>query len=190
MNLTIEDLYERKRREKRAMSHHMPALARLAAECKVAVEFGIRTGPSTVALLHGLPPDGVLHSFDVQRLDAPHQEIERAAGKRWVVKYMASQDAPVQECDLLMHDSFHNYSQVDMELQRHAHAVRKYLVFHDSISCAVKGEGITGGTKYPHLLDTRGIRLAIDELMIRDSSWTIYSHDPDSAGLLVLRRKS
>ena len=33
-----------------------------------------------------------------------------------------------------------------------------------------------------------GIRLAIDELMIRDSSWRLHAHFPESHGLLVLQR--
>ena len=186
--MNIEDLYEHRFRSGKMMAHHMPALRKLAEQCAVCVEFGVRSGPSTLALLCGTK--GSVVSYDVERVPQWHDPIQAAAGDRWTLRIQPSETATdVPECDLLMHDSFHNYSQVDLEMKAHATKARKFLVFHDTIACAVKGEGITGGYHPAHYADQRGIRLAIDELMIRDPSWHIYSHDPESNGLLVLARR-
>ena len=186
--MNLEELYGDRHRSGKMMAHHMPALRKLAERCDVCVEFGVRSGPSTLALLCGTK--GAVVSYDVQHIPQWHDPIMRAAGGRWELRICPSETATdVPECDLLMHDSFHNYAQVDLEMKAHAHKARKFLVFHDTIACAVKGEGITGGYHPPHYSDPRGIRLAIDELMIRDPSWRIYSHDPESNGLLVLERR-
>ncbi len=47
------------------MHPHYRTLTRYAQECSVIVEWGVRGGVSTWALLDGLPADGVLYSVDV-----------------------------------------------------------------------------------------------------------------------------
>src|SRR5258708_6444815 len=47
------------------MAPHYQTLIRYARECTIIVEFGVRGGVSTWALLDGLPEGGLLYSVDV-----------------------------------------------------------------------------------------------------------------------------
>lgn len=182
----LQVIYNRRLISGDAMAGHMDRVMRLARECETCVEFGIRRANSTVALLVGCP--GRVYSYDVERLPQFHDPILDAAGNRWVPTYADTTTIDIPECDLLLHDSFHNYAVVKADLDRHADKVRKYLVFHDSITCGTVGEGIPGNHRSPLFQDTRGFRMAVDELMIRDPSWRIAAHYPDHNGLLVLQR--
>ena len=184
MNPELEALYQQKLRGNKTICHHLPVLRALASQASTCVEFGVRTGNSSVALLVGCA--GTVYSWDLERRPE-HIEIARAAGHRWVFTQGDSRTAVIPDCDLLLHDSFHNYEQVRAELEAHAHKVRRFLLFHDSIKYALLGgENHSRGNFNPHLA---GFRLAVDELMIRDDSWRIKAHYPASDGLLVLERR-
>jgi hypothetical protein len=92
-------------------------------------------------------------------------------------------------------DSLHTYEQVRAEAV-HADRARRYLVFHDvSTFGEVGAVGETGRQSWTYVagrgsvpMQHRGIRPAIDELMIRDPSWRIIERRVESHGLLVLAR--
>lgn len=177
---------------KRAMTAHLPRLRTLATGCAVAQEFGVKYGASSVALLLGAKQ---VVSYDtVETSQARH--LAALAGPRWQYTIQDSRTAPVTPCDLLLVDSLHTYAQVKAELARHAASVRRYLIFHDTITFgSIGANGETGhwiwrqepgvAVTLPHL----GIRPAIDELMMADRSWRIAAHYVDSHGLLVLKRE-
>lgn len=182
---TLTDIFERHKKDRiRTICAHLDVLRQLASECQEVVEFGIRYGASTSALLLGCP--GTVMSWDIEQLPC-HAELKDAALGRWLPNYGKSQDADFLCCDMLFHDTFHNYAQVKAEIEAHAHKVLKYFVFHDSIKNSISGgENHTRGNFNP---DLAGFRLAVDELMIRDPSWFIKAHYPHSDGLLVLERR-
>ncbi len=184
----IDQLYIRQRRAPDAMAQHMDVIRDLAAECESCAEIGIRRGSSTIALLAGCP--GTVTSFDIESYPQ-HASIMQAAEGRWSVAYIPSETATPKPTDMLVIDGFHNYPQVKMELDLFADHVAKHLVFHDTISCGTVGDGIANPKVHqaPHLSDKRGIRMAIDELMIRDPSWFIKAHYPNDSGLLILERR-
>ncbi len=182
---TLEEMYfDRHMNGNKTICHHMPVLRSLASEVDSCVEFGVRTGNSSIALLLGCP--GKVTSYEIERMPEWHEPINEAAGGKWVVRYSRSEDAKPFTCGLLLHDSFHNYAQVERELRVWADHVTRYLVFHDSVKYALAGgEDHARGNFNP---DLAGFRLAVDELMIRDKTWTIKAHYPESDGLLVLER--
>jgi cephalosporin hydroxylase len=161
----------------RKMTAHLPRLRELATGLDLAVEFGVRHGASSSALLLGAKH---VVSFDtVQRRRALH--LQFLAGDRWEYRIADSATVTIPACDLLFIDSLHTYEHCDAELRAHARSVCRYLVFHDSIGYGSVGEPVKRKT-------TLGIRPAIDALMIRDRSWRIAAHYLDSSGLLVLER--
>ena len=187
---TIEQLFDLQSARPDAMAQHMHTIAGLAALCESCAEIGIRRGSSTIALLAGCP--GTVVSFDPERLPV-HDLILRAAKGRWHPYYIPSETGSlIAPVDMMVIDGFHNYPQVQMELERFADQVKKFLVFHDTISCGTVGDGIANPKVHaaPHLSDKRGIRMAIDELMIRDRTWFIKAHYPNDSGLLILERKA
>lgn len=189
--MTLDDLYQQHCAAGRAISAHLPRLKALATGCRVAVEFGVKAGASSTALLIGA---GSVISYDTVETPSARQ-LQALAGTRWDYRIQDSREAEPVACDLLFVDSLHTYAQVAAELDRHAASVHRYLVFHDTITFgSVGADGETGryrwtyrpGMSVPH--DALGIRPAIDELMIHDPTWRIIAHYTDSHGLLVLER--
>jgi len=188
----IEAIYQRHLTKiKRAITAHLPRLRGLAAHCERIVEFGVKSGASSSALL-ACP---LVISYD---LVPTHEarELQQAAGSRWDYRLQDTRTAPIEPCDLLFVDSLHTYDQVHAELTRHADAVRRWLVFHDHLTFgSIGANGETGkhlwtyqpGQSVP--MNALGIRPAIDNLMIRDRSWAVRSSYTDSHGLLVLERQ-
>lgn len=176
-----------------AIRAHLPRLQALAAGCGLAVEFGVKRAASSAALLLGAAR---VVSYDI--VPTPEAiRLQAEAGSRWDYRIEDSRTAEILACDLLFVDSLHTFAQVDAELRRHAEAVRRYLVFHDTITFgSVGADGETGqhcwqyrpGVPMPP--EALGIRPAIDALLIRDRSWQIAAHYTDSHGLLVLERAS
>jgi len=163
----------------RAMTAHLPRLRALADGLDRAVELGVGVGGSSSALLLGARQ--VLSIDIAETLEAA--ELRTIAGDRWEYRIVDSLTTTIGPCDLLFVDSLHTFDHVDAELRAHADAVRRYLVFHDSITFG--SVGADGGTGQPDPTKL-GIRPAIDLLMIRDPRWRIAAHYLDSHGLLVL----
>lgn len=180
----VEHLYAQYCNAKHASSAHLPTLRDLARHCQVCVEFGCKHGASATALLLGCP--GLVVSYDIAETPRARQ-LKELAGIGWCYRLQDTRTADdVPDCDLLFIDSLHTYAQVKAELQRHAHRVSRYLVFHDTITFGSVGAVDESGKAVPGVL---GIRPAIDELMIADPSWRIARHDTHSHGLLVLARQ-
>ena len=80
---------------------------------------------------------------------------------------------------------------------RQAPQVRKYLVFHDTLTFgSVAADGETGRQAWTYVPGSSvpraylGIRPAIDDLLVTDRAWRLAAHYTDSHGLLVLERWS
>lgn len=187
----LEALYARHCAAGTAMSPHLPRLRKLAEECERAVEFGVKRGVSSSALLLGC---GRVTSFDIAPT-AEAKALKEMVGERWDYRIEDSRSAEVPYCDLLFVDSLHTYEQVKAELT-HAPKVNNYIVFHDvSTFGEVGAMGETGRQSWTYVPGKgsvpnahRGIRPAIDELLIGDPSWRIVARYTDSHGLLVLAR--
>lgn len=189
----MEALYRKLRCGGRMMAHHMDYLRSLSVRSTRCVEFGVRGAVSTVALLAG---GSKLDSWDVQVRPTDgelHEQIMKLACGQWGFHLGDSRKADIPECDLLLHDSVHNYDHVKAELDAHAHKVRRWIVFHDTIVMGSYGQkpyaesdmaGTAGGADETVM----GIRLAIDELMIEHPEWRIVRHDPNSSGLLTIEK--
>ncbi len=190
--MDLETLYQQHCQSRRhSTAAHLPHLREYATGCDLAIEFGTRHGASASALLLGAQR---VISYDLER-SAHLPALERAAGARWTFRQQDTLEAPVTPCDLLFLDSRHTYAHLALELARHAGVVTRWLIFHDTMtfgSIGADGESgcpsfqLTRGAQIPR--PHYGIRLAIDELQIRDPSWHLIAHYPESHGLLVLGR--
>lgn len=190
--MTLEELYQQHCRSGTAIAAHLPRLRALADGLDLAIEFGVKRGASSTALLLGA---GRVISVDIVRTSEA-LAIEPIAVDRWSYRIEDSRSAQLPECDLLFLDSQHDYAHVKAELQAHADHVRRYLVFHDvSTFGEVAAVGETGRQAWQYAPGQSvpmvhwGIRPAIDELMVRDDSWRIKARYVDSHGLLVLERR-
>jgi hypothetical protein len=173
------------------MAPHLPRLRDLATGLSECVEFGVRRGGSSSALLLGCEH---LTSYDIKATPEA-RSLQLLANGRWTYQIQDSATAPISVCELLFVDGLHTYKQCHAELTRHADSVTKYLVFHDTVWRGTLGEGTADvdrrrlqSTDMKTLYGALGIRPAIDELMLRDRSWQLKASYPELCGFLVLER--
>lgn len=166
----------------KTMAGHMLFLRDLARECSNCVEFGIRFCHSSVALLVGCP--GTVDSWDIEKLVSWQKPVAKLAGDRWRRHYVSSLVADVPECDLLMHDSLHTKDHVAEELRLHGNKARKYLVFHDTVTCRHVGHSLD-----KQWLPDQGILEPIERFIADNPHWSILHDFQHDDGLMVLVRK-
>jgi hypothetical protein len=154
------------------MAPHIDALRQYASEAHTIVEFGVRGGVSTWALLKGLPEDGWLYAIDndpdVLEMVPPwvlaDDRISLTIGDDLAV------DIPVEHADLVVIDSGHEYEQTLAELELAVSFVPARILLHD------------------YLYDeTPGVRQAVDEFTAR-GDWRLMTVHPSQWGLAVLER--
>ena len=154
------------------IGEHMETLKAHAATCTTVVEFGVRTGNSTIAFLAGAPRE--LHSYDIQPIFGENVDLiiehREHPLTRFTFHHESSLDARPPECDLLFIDTEHSYKQLKAELELHGNLPKSYLIFHDTISF--------GGDLMP----------AINEFLEANPHWGIKQHFLNNNGLLILER--
>jgi predicted O-methyltransferase YrrM len=117
------------------MAPHYRTLIRYASDCGTIVEFGVRGGVSTWALLDGLPEYGALWSVDVVDCVVP----PRVSGDaRWVFLVGDDLDPAIQaqlpdRADLVFIDTSHEYEQTAGELAYAATLRPARIVMHDYV---------------------------------------------------------
>jgi len=167
-------------------------LRALASECDDVVEFGVKKGVTSIALLLGAR--GTVYSYDIVT-NKSVRFIQKFMGKKWRFMLQSSLRANIPECDMIFFDSLHTYTQLRRELAKHADKAKKYLVFHDTITFGIQGADGESGEYLPgweagvFSPEVHGIRLAIDEFMIYNRRWRIKFHSPHSNGLLCLEHR-
>lgn len=117
------------------MAPHYPTLIKYAAECKVIVEWGVRGGVSTWALLEGLPADGELWSVDILDCTVPPRV---SSDPRWHFIVGDDLDPAVQDqlpmyADLVFIDTSHTYEQTVGELAYAVTFQPARIVMHDYV---------------------------------------------------------
>lgn len=117
------------------MAPHHPTLTRLAREAKVIVEWGVRGGVSTWALLDGLPTDGILYSVDINHCVVPPRVSE---DPRWIFLIGDDLDPVIQaqlpeHADLVFIDTSHTYDQTVGELAYALTLTPTRIVMHDYV---------------------------------------------------------
>lgn len=190
---SVEAFYERALQTPSAITAHLPRLRALADGLELAVEFGVKRGASSSALLLGAAR---VMSFDI--VATPEARLlQQLAGDRWDYRLEDSRTAEIPEVDLILFDSLHTFDQLEVELARHGHRSRRYLVFHDVTTFGEVGAvGETGRQAWTYTAGGGsvprshwGIRPAIDAWQVAHDEWRIAERCVDSHGLLVLERR-
>ena len=134
MYASIDELYAARWQERHNIDEHLPVLRRYAEEVKHITEFGVDRGWSTTAFLAARP--AVLVSYDLVR----QPEVELLEGlvppeTIWEFKQEDTRLASVEPTDLLFIDTEHTEEQVWAELQVGLPYTRRFVIFHDTVSC-------------------------------------------------------
>lgn len=158
------------------INQHCETLKQLASEAETVVEFGMRQGVSTTALLAGQPKQ--LITVDLHR--DPIAETLKANAGSTDCQFVQASTLTLEPipCDLLFIDTLHTYDQLRAELNRHANVCRHRIAMHDTETF-----GETGEDRQP------GLRKAIQEFVADNPEWSLESHSADNNGLTVLSRR-
>jgi hypothetical protein len=168
------------------INEHMPLLYELGCRCKHITEFGVGFGRSTRAFVASLlTTNGVIRSYDVKLLDGVPELLERCKLNKLNVEFnlKSTLDADIEETDLLLVDSLHTYDQVRLELQLHSHKVKKYIIFHDTVTY-----GEFGQTEDFNNVPV-GILPAINEWLSTNHEWYIKEERINNNGLMICERR-
>ena len=156
---------------------HLPLMNILAKNCKHVTEFGVRWGTSALAWLNN---DVTLRAYDIKAFPEAVEIFHHAdsAGKdSKLIIASTIEIETIEETDLLFIDSKHSYDQCRQEL-RFAPLVRKYIVFHDTVTFGHLGED-----------GDQGLLPAIYEFLQEHPEWVIMENRSNNNGLMVLTRK-
>jgi hypothetical protein len=161
------------------INQHMPRLRALASCCSVVVEFGTRSGNSTVAFLQGLADRtaGTLHSYDIAPQQFQPPELPESVAWQFHQADTTQLDT-IPACDLLFIDTLHNFEVVEAELQHHRQVAR-WIAFHDTVLFGSRDELGYGP----------GINHAIFRFLAANHEWAVLEHHAHNCGLLVLQRR-
>jgi cephalosporin hydroxylase len=155
------------------MAPHIDQLTRYAYECQTIVEFGVRGGVSTWALLDGMLKDGRYIGVDIDP-DPPLPPAVRDDPRfMLVVGEAATVKLPVKRADLVMIDASHEFAPTVAELVRAASLQPDVILCHDYY--------------YRH---TPQVRLAVDGYVapgyLRDEPYRLVNVYKSEWGLAVL----
>lgn len=172
--MITKEMFHLRMRTPSDITDHLCTLRLLATRCTHIVEFGVRTGNSTVAFLAGLPSDGKLVSFDI---NPPSFALPTDMGGKWAFMQANTALLPlIEETDLLFIDTLHTHDQVVAEL-KHGNQARKWIVLHDTVLFGNRGEN-----------GQPGISTAITDFLMQNPHWQIFADCLHNNGLLVLER--
>jgi hypothetical protein len=163
------------------INEHLPMLSFLAQQCDHVTEFGVRTGASTIAFMHGLrgKHDARLYSFDINDDFGVHQSYAPLMQSGWSFLLASTLTIPkIEPTDLLFIDTLHNFTQVSQELALHGDQAKRWIGFHDTETFGTVGDD--GG---------EGINKAIHEFMDARPEWRVVYHTHRNNGLTVIERE-
>ena len=174
----LQEMYDHYCKTVIDLNEHMPTLRRYAEECKHVTEFGTRFVVSTYAFMAAKPDK--LVTYDLY----PHPNIWKAdqlAKENYVEFAFMERDTTkveIEPTDLLFVDTAHTYKQVSTELALHAAKVRKYIIFHDTVSYGYHDEDGSPG----------GVMPAVTEFLAANSQWAVKEQYENCNGLMIIER--
>ena len=177
------------------INEHLITLKKYTEECDTVVEMGVRSIVSTWAFLAGNPKK--LISLDLHnpvKFGGNVQEIYDAVNSTDINFSFVEHDSltyNLEPCDLLFIDTWHDYLQLKKELTRHHTKVKKYIIFHDTVSYAYSDEKSAGEMGEHNENETnlpKGLWPAIEEFLYHNRNWVIWEKKPNNNGLTVLKR--
>lgn len=167
---TVDRNFELAKATPSDINEHLQLLFDLAKQCDSVVELGVRTAVSSTALIAARPAS--LVSYDIVLLPEALAIFDAgvAEGIHCGLIQASSFDIELPEVDFIFIDTDHTYDCLSKELSLHGNKARKFLAFHDTVSCE--------GQLMP----------AINEFREANPEWTVHSDCRNNNGLLVLSR--
>ena len=164
-----EEMFEQLSSSPSDRNEHLQTLRMYAGRSSRVVEFGTRTGVSTLALLAGQPDSLITVDIDCSIVNVDHI-YECVGGTAFRSEIASSLDYVIDACDLLFIDTDHSYTQLSAELSLHHSKVTRWIIMHDTESFPCCGEAYR------------------DFLTKHRAEWKELAHYPNNNGLTILER--
>ncbi len=163
------------------INEHVPKLREYAEKCHHVTEFGTRYGNSSIAFLSAQPLKFI--SYDVTMNDRIEYLKMVAADipTHFDFRLENVEQVEIEETDLLFIDTNHHSEQCSNELRLHSDKVRKFIIFHDTVSFGETGQGYWPG-------EGHGLWYAINPFLESHPNWQIKENLKNNNGLLILER--
>jgi hypothetical protein len=186
----IETKFNLKKATPSDINEHLDVLYRYAKKCNSIAEFGVFQVTSSYAFAAAKPEK--LFCVDIKNNEFIDMFINECREENINLNFTESStlDYSLEEVDMLFIDTLHAYSQLKRELNIHHNKVKKYIIFHDTVSYAYHDESNYTGLLDDSVYNTegkRGIMPAIEEFMIGYPYWVIAEQLTNNNGLLVLK---
>jgi|TARA_B100000085_G_scaffold285652_1_gene322823 cephalosporin hydroxylase len=194
--MSVDQYYNMELERASDINEHLPVLLELANDCDTIVELGTRWVVSTWAFLKSsatritmcdLKEPDVWHDSPENPSPTPcklEEVIQSAPDKDVNFIKGSSLDLEITDTDLLFIDTWHCYDQLKAELDKHAHAVNKYIVLHDVVLFKYVGENFYGDQTRQY----EGLQKAVDEFLEENKNWSVHQWHTNNNGLGVLKR--
>lgn len=174
--MSMRELYQKVLAQPSDIQEHLGLLHGLAcSSSRGVVEFGMRTGVSTIALCAS---GAEVHSYDIADCSAVANNIKKHGGNLTFHRQSSLDVELTREFSLMFIDSRHDYAVLKEELEKHHHKARRWIACHDTIKF-----GRAGQTK-----GDPGLLQALDEFLAAHPEWRTAVHLTNNNGLTVLSR--
>ena len=176
---TIEREFTLRKLTPSDINEHLDVLYRYATMCDSVAEFGVRHVVSSYAFAHAKPKKLLCLDINNNILIDTFIAQCKAESVNAVFVQASTLDYELdEEYDMLFIDTLHTFNQLSRELARHAGKVKKYLVFHDTITFGDKDENTnTAGGLVP----------AIRDFLSTHSNWKEVCTYANNNGLTILK---
>ena len=169
---TLEIRYKNACNEVTDINEHIPVLKRYADMCEHVTEFGVREGVSTWAWI--MSSAKIVRSYDIRNCSiAEHQKAADEAKKEFSFTCVntIAERFEIEPTDLLFIDTEHTYKQCSQELRQHAYKVKKFIIFHDTVTFGAE------------------LNKAIEEFLEKNNDWMLREKLLNNNGLTVIAKK-
>ena len=193
--IKIKKLYDYWCKTPTDINEHLPTIKKYADQCTHVTEFGVYLSKgSTWAFLMACSDNKSIKYISYDDKKRPQAIDTWNLVKNMDIDWTFNESDttlmdPIEETDLLLIDTEHVYDVCSKELEVHASKVRKFIIFHDTVSrwdiSPHPGSPswlAKGNTRAP----VRGIGPAITEFLEDNKNWTILENRKNNNGLMII----
>ena len=189
------EYFEEKKNIISDINEHLETFKKYSEECDVVIEMGVRGIISTWAFMIGKPKKMI--SIDIthpSEFGGNIEEVYRLAEENNIEYEFRLADTltcNIEDCDLLFIDTWHDYLQLKKELHRHHDKVKKYIIFHDTVSFGFRNENPYKNYNEEQEYNLpKGLISAINEFCLANPNWYIHERFANNNGITILKRIS
>lgn len=193
--------YKQASEQKSDINEHVPVLYKLATECSIVTELGVRSMVATWGLIYGLTNNNKpIKKYIGVDLSTPSENslsLAKRLSKENKIEFNFIQNddlkVDIKTTDLLFIDTLHTYCHLTCELEKFARITKKYIVMHDtSAPWGHQDEPVYNGyySQYPEWVDKnkRGLWPAVEDFLNRHKEWELLERKINNHGLTILKR--